>query len=926
MEGRQKVHSRIGKMIFIYCYCLISHSVLASDAFIPTTVRFLTNKSSKIFPYAVALHPRDHIPNGNYEIIANIQLTPSSNSIPIPKFEEKLKWTEPADIVSLGWKKQKDVYLNVNAFTPQHPAISFKLSPMTQEFQDNEQFNIKYYDELWFDYEEIDQDACLSLVKIDVVNQKPPFFKPPTKKLVGVSEALFMQSIVHVDSANWLPRNFKYLIKRILQRAGDENLYYKETNHYTMIERLFHKKLNQIEVIELVFLPKTQLNGVHLRIKKEHEFLTSEIINIAQIPHSTINLPNEMRVQLYIGELPQLKKINSQHSNQKIILTELGVSIQGNQEQVAVARPLKKVVFLQNKQNDTITEHSNKIALHQSKMSFPNNRKRIMIDLHKLHDLDFYFIGGSIALRSNNKMCAFKPLSFKLVKINEIAEPEVIAAYALLDQERGGPFLNTKADEIEWIKNDSFISFNDLFLNNLTDRFEWLKKAGVDFGTEILTLPQNLSSVELIELASTSELQTIKSFNQPEYIIFQDKLWYFNQPMNKLQLVSENNAKISEIKNILKNNHHKRVTLKPNEIKSISMLVSDGISFEGHNKQDLTWSWSHPMHIKDNTYLAVSISEGIQYIQSFWAEMEFKSGEKKTIPIIPNHSTLLEKAKDSSDILEKIIFHITVDNPSFLIKLKEMTIFHPVLIKKNNLMKHTRPSREWSSLDLEQVIESGNTLTSLKHTKIYGISTNNHTSHLSWITPINQPAHTLELLRFSHHFNDKIKNACWLNIVVHGEHHVSDSFTFCPKEISGQLTEPFYAIIKGFEPDEKILYIQWMAEFSPLYLNSLAFNFKIRLLSNNAPPLKKLFERAFFKNRYFKYTPLQLNNKKMNALADGDEIWLSYGKHYLSQESFINKQPSHPFFKINQLILMSEAPKQYYWEKFLEKKKRSDLK
>lgn len=429
-----------------------------------TVVKLSTNNKNN--PIAVSLEPGENLSSGKYHVHARIK-------IPQKQFMQTIN--------------KKELVFNNDAINYFSAVAKY---PTGIEFSSLKPINLNDYDELWIDYFAPDSNFVLHAI-LDAYHDN--------SILHYFSEAPSVVHIIKPKMIPWFKRNLLYLIKRELGLQQDNNWYYLQHKKYTIVENLLHEKLENISWIDITFTEDTKIKGAHIRLSGPKFNRPNIMVKWEEIPKS-INITGEGKtLRLYVGEINAIKKQLRKNKGQ-VFLSELALHLIGNADQIAINKPIKKVIFYNHKVMPNLPS-KNFFNLNQNLVNLPEGRQRLIVDLHKVQKLqnDVWFLKGMLYMlpKQAYTFCDLNKLSLRFVATKRHHSPDILNPY----------IHNKQISQRELLKDivkESKLSFDNVHFTN----FPKLSKKSLDLLMQGKQIWLDFKEVELPEGQYTLHIAT----------------------------------------------------------------------------------------------------------------------------------------------------------------------------------------------------------------------------------------------------------------------------------------------------------------------------------------------------------------------------------------------------------------------------------
>ncbi|AVS61011.1 hypothetical protein C8241_04180 [Paracidovorax avenae] len=257
------------------------------------------------------------------------------------------------------------------------------------------------------------------------------------------------------DRLEWVRKDFGYLARRELGLAPDQRWRYAQDGGFTVIQRRLDIPLREAHTIELEFPGGTVLSGVNLSISKGPGRKAHQLLSGGEFTSRTEDDGTRTRVSLHLGSAlaDEARWGDAPH------LSEILISYQGDEADVARNKPLRSMRVLGESTRDSATSPSARIDHLTDAASGKRLRRRYFptdrIDRTPGNAEQFAGVLLHVPQGCENgifRASLIRPESAR-------PEPLFLAGVRRQLEKMGGPFLGTKSASREWLQYVQWLPF-----------------------------------------------------------------------------------------------------------------------------------------------------------------------------------------------------------------------------------------------------------------------------------------------------------------------------------------------------------------------------------------------------------------------------------------------------------------------------------
>lgn len=698
---------------------------------------------------------------------------------------------------------------------------------------------------------------------------------------------------LNISSISWKEKDYSYLAKRALGLPFDDTWRHARSEANTVFQRRFHLNLDSFEAIDLVMQPgatKNQIKSLvcNFRIGFENFLTPGEILAWDSVPHKILNNQGQKILRIELGKYFQ----NRFGHRKGIHLEEMIFFLPGETSKILRNPILKTINFLApdefqplvgveiGKDTDKSKRISRVLLLSSHIEDLPQKRKRLVLDMRKLHDkLDGNAKFHSMTLIAQPKnpesITGFDLQSARAVSLWEEEQPVFLDKGKNLLSQWGGPFLNLGSDpqKIEWPRVHAHLSFHKLPQKGLPLIFDENQKRDVrnQPGNENLNGLSTILNDENIDKTTNKKVDTIFHFGGAE--------------------------------------------IRAYPILSSWNFGPQGLTLEGKEGGWVEISWPIQADIKKNTKFFLGITEGVQAIRSIQVVPLFSGQELQPVFGLPNHPFNIDSSVRKIDGIK---IRMMLRNNHFKIKLDKSVIFQPVAVTPAQALDIPIPVRDETLLIPKNVISPSETQVTINRRNLMAIlfPETNTPKTLTWTTDINQNVDGIQSVKINYQAPPTLiaNHPCWLELTLVGSNYKVQK-TVCPKLSSGQIVIPAHDLFYGsaIPSDAVIKFITWKVNFEdptdskqPFVLGMAVTLEETKFLSLR----QELIQHSVLEWQDEKIFPASLDDMPGLDLLSGSN-WVNLG--HLTIKKNVENNPSlnflvHPHLETQTVILEKSDP------------------
>ncbi|WP_415267576.1 hypothetical protein [Acidovorax sacchari] len=257
------------------------------------------------------------------------------------------------------------------------------------------------------------------------------------------------------DHLEWVRKGLGYLFRRELGLAPDQRWRYAQDGGFTVIQRRLDIPLRDAHTIELEFPGGTVLSGVNLSISKGPGRKAHQLLSGGEFTSRTEDDGTRTRVSLHLGSAlaDRARWGDAPH------LSEILISYQGNEADVARARPLRSMRVLGEPTRDSVTSPSARI----DHLTDAASGKRLQRRYFPTEGIDRtpgnaeQFAGMLLHVPQGCENGIFRASLIRPESARP--EPEFLAGVRRQLEKMGGPFLRADSASREWLQYVQWLPF-----------------------------------------------------------------------------------------------------------------------------------------------------------------------------------------------------------------------------------------------------------------------------------------------------------------------------------------------------------------------------------------------------------------------------------------------------------------------------------
>jgi hypothetical protein len=638
--------------------------------------------------------------------------------------------------------------------------------------------SITDFEELHLDYDDlISQNPSLLNLKFNVSWEESEKDKARIKrnKLINNQATVIIDGkqlrvfkSLNLPSNLWQVKSLSYLTKRAFELPHDSSWNYIRKSKYFFFQNRFHLNLNDVETVDIHFktnASQEKINSLNcnLRIGFESLLTPTYIRECTQFPKKIFRSNGNIVLRIWVGDLLRSKFLKKE----KAYLDEIIFRI-----------PQKKFTNIQEQPVAFIQFRS----LYQPEIPKKVTNKNDSEDLEIKNQI-FHFQNPITSLSSKRKRLIF-PLDKLVTKIGRTGK--IINITLSIQPEHW----DTPAEFLlQRLRLVSHVSKESPAILNIG------KELSARWGGPFFEQEENSEKIEWIKV------RNFFSFNAPNT----------NQGHNLTTALKGNEQGESNLD----------VTSDPPHIRGIKIQGQNGLNSWHANKDGLRlegdgdWveiDWPMQENFDKNTWFFMDFGAGKENILDLKIKPFTESGELSSISTLPNKP---ERLKGISEKVKKLKIRIFLHSSPFNIQLKEMAVFHPLLLKQSSIFDSPTLIEQETLLIPKNVqtrppgkvtIFKGHLSAPLWPQK-KGIS-----NELSWKTEVGRRVNRVQGLKIMYKVPSTmhVNNPCWLHFtLVSTKHEVNQ--TVCSEDTTNKINFSTDKLFHGIDiqNDEILKHISW---------------------------------------------------------------------------------------------------------------------
>lgn len=591
-----------------------------------------------------------------------------------------------------------------------------------------------------------------------------------------------------ISPTSWKEKDSSYLAKRTLGLPFDDTWRHSRSGSNTVFQRRFHLSLDSFEAIDLVVQPgatASQISSLICNFRIENE-----ILEWNSVPRQILNIQGQKVVRIDFGQYVQ----NQFGKRRGMHLEEMIFFLPGKTSEVLRSPILKTINFLaldksqplgaenENMEKDTDSpKRIDRILNLSSRIeNLPQNRKRLAVDIGKLHDeLDGSAKIHSMTLIARPKnpesTTGFDLQSARAVSLGVKKWPIFLKAGKQLTHQWGGPFLDLSDENhnVEWPQVLAYLSFHKG------------RRKG---------LPQILDDKQKKDVEGQSANKN---------------------PDEQKNLFTDEKIELPTGKKIIGPVQFRGATIHVHPLPSSWISKRDGLILEGEEGDWVEIYWPLQVNIKKNTQFFLGISDGAKAIRSIQVTPLYRGRQLKQVVGQPNHPFHLDVSAREIDGLK---IRMMLSKNLFELKLEEMAIFQPMGLTPVQAVDASRLVFGEFPLTPKDVVSPSGTQVSIRRGSIRAIMfpKDHSPTTLTWTTDIGRNFGEIQSVKINYQVPQEVvaKDPCWLQLTLIGSEHQVNQ-TVCPQLASGQMVIPADDLFHDtpIPSDEVIKSITWNINF-----------------------------------------------------------------------------------------------------------------
>jgi hypothetical protein len=626
--------------------------------------------------------------------------------------------------------------------------------------------SIPNFDQLQLDFNDLSsKNTSLLSLKLDV--EWGESGKNQTTAIIVGKQLVSLKSF-HLPSVLWKEKGFSYLAKRTFGLTHDSSWNFISKKKYFFYQNRFHINLNDVETINIHFKPNTSLKKItslscNLRIGYETLLAPAKIIECARFPKNIFRSNGHLVLRIWVGGM--LRAISENKSNG--FLEELIFRIDKKQLKNIQEQPINSVHFRSFFQPN-----------------IPNNNTISKVtEKQGPKDQIFHFQTPVITLSPKRKRLIF-PLD-------------------LLGGKTGGTGkiknISLSIQPMHWDVPSNFLLQRLRLVSHGREQhseiFNLGKKLSTRWGGPILDQEINTENIEWVEV------RNFFSFTSPT--IYQKK-----KPTTYLK---EQRKRLSSFKTTPYLIDFKGIHIHAQKEISEWTTNNDGLRLQGKGDWiEIDW----PVH-KDfdkNSWFFMRFGEGKENILDLKVIPLTENRELSPITITPNKP---ERLIGITEEVKKLKIKVFLFSSPFILQLKEIVVFQPLLLKLSNILETPMLFEEETLLIPKNIQTRPKQKVTVFKSHISANSwpqSEGVLNELSWETEIGKKINQVKGLKVMYKVPSTmhINNPCWLQFtLVSTNYKVKKSI--CSEISTNEVIFPIEQLFHGinFKYDEKLRYISW---------------------------------------------------------------------------------------------------------------------
>lgn len=257
------------------------------------------------------------------------------------------------------------------------------------------------------------------------------------------------------DRLEWVRKDFGYLVRRELGLAPDQRWRYAQDGGFTVIQRRLDIPLRDAHTIELEFPGGTVLSGVNLSISRGPGRKAHQLLSGGEFASRTEDDGARTRVSLHLGSA----LADGARWGDAPHLSEILISYQGNEADVARNKPLRSMRVLGEYTRDSATSPSTRIDHLTDAASGKRLQRRHFPTDHidRTPGNAEQFSGVLLHVPQGCENGIFRASLIRAESARP--EPLFLAGVRRQLEKMGGPFLQPDASSREWLQHVQWLPF-----------------------------------------------------------------------------------------------------------------------------------------------------------------------------------------------------------------------------------------------------------------------------------------------------------------------------------------------------------------------------------------------------------------------------------------------------------------------------------
>lgn len=674
------------------------------------------------------------------------------------------------------------------------------------------------YDELWVDYRELfPAHPCAFSVKIgeDSADSEG-------EKILSVVDE------IDASEAVWVAKDSGYILRRLLRLSPDAKWRYVLWRGINVIQRRLHRDLSDIEAMDVVFASGFSVKGLNLRIETGDNDGPGKLVELAP--------PNEMLADSYGNQVWRVNMTQVVRERfpgvKKVYLQEIIAFAENEAGDIFHIHPLKKIIFQgmvdarnggasrrESEEGSAVAPSvsSGKVSGHKVPDAVFSVRtetvtpfvKRMIVSLDVLKQReDVLFRNGRLSVLPGNSA---EPSGIKIEKIWLVSGydtnlPAFLRSGEDLIRNWAGPFINPPDPEVrvEWPEVLGYLPFGVLrprFVPGSTVGDDSSVAGSVtDVAIPIKETPAYLPPLKFKTVPFT--LDSDRAEGGEMGIGLRERAPLFPSGMRESFM------------------KERGISFRSDRPFTKAARDGNGLILEGDGRL-IEVGWTISAVVDKGAIFFLAVPEGAEKIRKIILTASFEKGADLRLIIGPNMPVPLVR---EGRILN-LSFRIDTTSAPFHLKLKEATLFRPVLTTKEEAFVRGLPEKGaeipppvalWASPGIFVYKDGGRvrgavyTPESSRQDPVGGA--------LHWSTPLVSPMEWAGDVRLHYRIPQRTvsENPCWLNLKLKWDKR-SESRDVCLERAEGDIMLPLADFLgKGGEDPGALNSADWKIDFGSL--------------------------------------------------------------------------------------------------------------